>query len=66
MSNIDVDENTHPEHDVESDENVSSECESRIQQVHVKDNLGTNFDFCRILEENDLALGNAIEALQKS
>ncbi|KAG0345521.1 hypothetical protein BG005_001271 [Podila minutissima] len=70
-SDIDVvsygeDENTHPDLDVDPDENVASECDSHVNNhVNISDDV-VNPDFRGILKHNDLILENAIKALQQT
>lgn len=66
MSDIDVDENTLPEPNVDPNENMNTACHSQVGHVQPRDNLDTDLDFYRILMDNDLALDNAIKALQKT
>jgi hypothetical protein len=57
MSDIAVDENAGLEFNVDPDENVNSVCESEPD---------VNLDFCRILQDIDNDLVDAIELLQKN
>ncbi|KAF9273764.1 hypothetical protein BGZ74_004651 [Mortierella antarctica] len=67
MSDIDVDENTLPEPNVDPNENMSTGCDSQVRHhVQPRDNFDTDHDFYRILMDNDLALDNAIKELQKT